>query len=295
VCGPTEGTAPEAGAAIRFEVLQVASGTETVDVASLLRPAAGDAVLLLHGLGCSKESYAGAFQAAPLRRFTLCAIDFPGHGATAPLQRPHDAMGDYTKIVEGVAALLKPARLHLVAHSMSTAVGLLAAERLGERLGHFVSIEGNLVAGDCGLVSRGVAEQSLENFTGGGFAVLLAGLEGSDADDLRAWGSWVRSCDPAALHAAARSLVAWSDSGVLAEQYRRLRSRTYLYGDRGGLPDHLNGIVNAQEAHCIAGSGHFPMINNPKALWSSAAAAIGQVGGGSDNSMEPASDLMEAN
>lgn len=96
---------------------------------------------------------------------------------------------------------------------------------------------------DCGLVSRGFAEQSLEEFTQYGFAALLADLEESEEDDRRAWGSWARSCEPAALHAAARSLVVWSDSGVLAERYRRLRSREYLYCASGRLPDHLNGIV----------------------------------------------------
>jgi pimeloyl-ACP methyl ester carboxylesterase len=272
--GPSESTDTEAGTGLRSEVLRVASGTGVVGVASLLRPAAGDAVLLLHGLGSAKESYIGAFEAKALRRFALCAIDFPGHGATVPLRHARDAMVDYARIAADAADLLKFERVHLVGHSMGTAAGLLAAESLGERLGHFVSIEGNLVASDCGLVSRGIADESLEEFTQYGFAALLADLEESDADDLRAWGEWARSCEPAAFHAAARSLVAWSDSGALAERYRRLRSRAYLYGANGSLPTHLNGIVNTQEAHRIAESGHFPMIDNPGGLWQAVARSI---------------------
>lgn len=293
--GPVESTAAESGAGFRPEVLRVATGTGLIGVASLLRPAADDAVLFVHGLGCAKESFSGAFESEALQRFTLCAIDLPGHGATAPLQRPRDAMVDYAQILVGIADLLESKRVHLVAHSMGTAAGLLAAPRMGSRLGHFVSIEGNLASGDCGLVSRDIAEQSLEDFTRDGFAAFLARHEKSEADDLRAWGRWARSCEPAALHAAARSLVAWSDSGTLAEHYRRLRSRAYLYGAFGDLPDHLDGIVDAQEAHGIAESGHFPMVDNPNELWTTIAGVLGADNHGRGGDLCAGADLIQTN
>lgn len=264
-------------------------------VAADLRAAGPEPVLFLHGLACGKQSFTSAFAAAALRPFSLCAIDLPGHGDTAPAAPGGDQLEAYAAHTAVVVDLLAAERVHIVGHSMGTAVGLLAADHLGSRLGAFVSIEGNLVGDDCSLVSRAIATESLDRFRASGFGDFLTELDSDSDVDVQTWGGWARRCDAGAVHAAARSLVAWSDSGALAERYRRLRSRTYLHGARGGRPDHLNGLVNEQEAHCIAESGHFPMIDNPRELWPTVAAAIGQVCGGSDNSTGPVADLMQAN
>jgi pimeloyl-ACP methyl ester carboxylesterase len=238
-----------------------------IDIAADVRPGNGILILFVHGFACGSASFKSAFASPALRGYALCAIDLPGHGTSPAVSGHGDAIAQYAAAVADVVDLLGPDRVALVGHSMGTAVGLLAAARLGDRLGAFVSIEGNLVADDCGLASRGIAEQDRDNFCSKGFEEFVGALESSREADLKAWGSWARSCDPVALHGAARSLVAWSDSGVLAELYRRLHPRTYLYGERGGLPDHLKGTVDSEGAQVIEGSGHFPMIDNPIALW----------------------------
>jgi hypothetical protein len=116
--------------------------------------------------------------------------------------------------------------------------------------------------------------KTVKTFCDKGFEEIAAAMEASAEADLQMWGRWVRACEPAGLHAAARSLVTWSDSGDLAGRYRHLTSRMYLYGAQRGLPDHLHGIVDEPTSRSIAGSGRFPMIDNSNELWTTVAAAV---------------------
>ncbi|MEU5874159.1 alpha/beta hydrolase [Glycomyces sp. NPDC047369] len=264
-------------------IIPVSLRGRTVNVAARSRPGRGpgaELVLFLHGFGCTNKSFAAAFDDASLADLALCAIDLPGHGGTPALERSHDLLCDYSIIVRRVVAHFNPERVHLVCHSMGGAVGVLAAPDLP--LGALVSIEGNLVAGDCGLISRRIAGQDRGEFTATGYEATFGPLRSSQRPDERAWGDWAATCDPAALHEAARSLVSWCDGGDLADIYRSLPTAVYVYGQRNGLPEHLAPVVDPEAAFGVADSGHFPMIDNGPLLWPEVAEHLSRGDGAAD-------------
>lgn len=216
-----------------------------------------ETLVFLPGLGCAKESALGAFAAPGLARFGLCAVDLPGHGAsTVPGDRPVTV--EYCADVLDAVLAEVGGTLSLVGHSLGAAVGLLSRTRFRR----FISVEGNLVAADCGIVSRRIAAQPPADFRTTGFTALLAELARPDAAGRPEWVRWFARCDPAAVHQVACSLVALSDSGRLLARYLSLRNQTYVYGDSADRPGHVLPALAGTRTRGVPRSGHFPMLDN---------------------------------
>ena len=115
---------------------------------------------------------------------------------------------------------------------MGGAVAVIAADD-DSRVDALVSIDGNLVAEDCGIVSRKIAEQDSDGFAGSGFGEFVKDLRDSDRLDFRTWAQWCEGADPAVFHETAKSLVQWSDSGKLLARFNAFKDKAYLYG--GGM------------------------------------------------------------
>lgn len=254
-------------AAPRLGQMPVRHNGEDVLIATKTRSGGGHLVVFLHGLGCAKDSFDFAYTAEAMADYSLCALDLPGHGDSGVLAPASYSLQSYADIVRDLIGRLDYERVSLVCHSMGGAVGLLASLDLPD-LECFVSIEGNLVAEDCGLVSRQTAGQSETEFVSGGFDHFVAGLRGSARTDLRMWGRWYAACDPWAIHQSARSLVEWSDSDKLITYFRDIAARAYIYGSEGtGLEEYLLPRLDGTEVRHIAGAGHFPMMTNPAACY----------------------------
>lgn len=194
-------------------------------------------VLLLHGLGCVKEVWDAAFEHEALRSFGLCSFDFPGHGSSPAGVA---SIGEYGHIASALADQLGARRTYVVGHSMGGAVALMQPRRWSG----VVSVEGNLVAADCGIASGALAE---------GLAV--------EAEE--PWAGWMASTDRSTLQRAARSLCGWSGAGTLLDAYLPLPWRAYIHGDRSGPHPALPAYLQ----HPVDGSGHFPMLDNPDGFY----------------------------
>lgn len=237
-------------------------------LAALSRDGRRDLVLFLHGLGCAKENFLPLWNAPELAGMGLLAPDLPGHGASQGLPPDSWTMAGMTRALDELlrGRPERTGRLHIVAHSMGGAPGLLLARQPPIRLASFVNLEANLVAEDCALFSRRVAETEPGLFRDEKFARLKARARDSDDAVVRDWAGWMEACPADALHASARSLVAWSDGGTLLEIFRELGSpKAYVCGENSAIPEvlaHLEGIATYRIADC----GHFAMLEKPAEL-----------------------------
>jgi pimeloyl-ACP methyl ester carboxylesterase len=258
-------------------VVSLQCGELNLDVATRFREQGDDLLILLHGLGCSKESFEGAFEAPELLGYAICAFDFPGHGGSSR-NLPSDcysleACADITgQLIRRVLAKKGYNRVYVAGHSMGGAVAVLLPD--GQHgITSLVSIDGNLIAEDCGLVSRGIAEQSVEQFVSRGYYDFSSTLHRSVQPDAQAWAQWSSNAAPEAMHAAAKSLVEWSDSGKLLEQFNSIRARAFLYGERDDKAYLLPWIEDAAIA-VVPAAAHFMMVDNPAAFYRILATAL---------------------
>ena len=242
-------------------------------------------VVLLHGIGCSRESFDDAFASVSMHGYSMCAFDFPGHGAAAGLlsprllSKPRDFLQAYADVTCQVVRQVKDSgpkisQVFIVGHSMGGAVGVIAASD-SDDINGLVNIDGNLVAEDCGIVSRKMAEQSIREFLRTGFPELLADLRKSSGAEFKAWARWCAVANPRAVHQAAQSLVAWSDSGSLLEKFNEIPSRAYIYGsmdDRQYIIKQINWAGIPIKA--VPRSGHFAMIDNSSGFYSALSSAL---------------------
>lgn len=244
------------------------------------RQAGGELLVLLHGLGCAKGSFDGAFTAECLRDRSVLALDLPGHGDSGHglpgSLHTLEAFAAVTRMV--IRQLADRTRgydlVHFGGHSMGGAVGVILA-RGWTGTGCAVSIDGNLTGEDCGLASRAIAGQDPSAYAAEGHSQLIAGLLEPGLPSMTAWAAWLARADPAAVHAAARSLVAWSESGKLLTWFNALERKALLYGDQEDKR-HLTGRVDPAVTCQLPRCGHFPMIDNPGPLYQALSRALGK-------------------
>ncbi|HET7017300.1 MAG TPA: alpha/beta hydrolase [Streptosporangiaceae bacterium] len=239
---------------------------QQISIAGAVRKSGGHLIACLHGWGCAKDCFADIFDCVALQQMTVLALDFPGHGES---DRLPDAslysLPVFADIANAVIDLFDPALVSFVGHSMGGAVSLIASQARRDIYG-IVDADGNLVAQDCGIVSRDTASQALDRFRRRGYQEFLDRLAESDGQDAKAWASWYQQADPTALHELARSLVEWSDSGKLLDLLKAQPRAAYLYGDQDSK-DYLLPELSAMDTRLIGGSGHFMMLDNPVAFY----------------------------
>jgi pimeloyl-ACP methyl ester carboxylesterase len=103
-------------------------------IAIRYRSASPNLIYFLHGLGCSKDSFENVWKQPDFKDFSLLAMDLAGFGHS---DRPIDfsySMEDHAKVCETVLRTFSEPRVHIVAHSMGGAVGLLLADDILNRL-----------------------------------------------------------------------------------------------------------------------------------------------------------------
>jgi|SRR5712691_8972979 len=260
---------------MRSERFLIEYAGQQVSIASAVRKSGKHLIACLHGWGCAKECFAGIFDSAAidtgaLGEMSILALDFPGHGESDDLADASlYSIPVFADIANAVIDLFSPAQVSFVGHSMGGAVCLIASQARHDIYG-IVDADGNLVAQDCGIVSRETASQTLDRFRQHGYQEFLRRLQSSDGQDAKAWASWYSKADPVALHELARSLVEWSDSGKLLDFLKSQSRAVYLYGDQDSK-DYLLPELSAMETRLIGGSGHFMMLDNPVAFFNAVA------------------------
>jgi len=147
--------------------------------------------------------------------------------------------------------------LHIIAHSMGGAVGLLLNVRLKNRLFSFANLEGNLVGSDCDMFSRRVIKLPPDKYASRLFPKHRKLFAVDPAFDFE-------NTTSLAVYKSSESLVKWSDSGTLLRLFKNLECRkAYFYGEESrGMPvlENLGDITKIE----IPGAGHCTMTDNPE-------------------------------
>jgi len=220
-----------------------------------------DLLLLVHGLGCSKSSFAQLWSRAEFRDWSLLAIDLPGFGRSP---RPADYSYDLQQQAQVLAGLLDQRasrRVHLLAHSMGGTAALLLDARMLSRLANLVLVEPRLVAESCGVASEAalVPEAGFE-------ASFLEPFRRRVATDPRVSFD-AGQADPAAFRRSAVSLMHWAGSGEMLGRFTGAPCPAwFVYGADNR---HLTEVraLPPEQVVMIEGAAHFPMQDNPDAFY----------------------------
>ena len=216
-------------------------------------------VLLIHGLGCSKESFDELLNGEWLKDRRLIAPDLPGFGKSSGPQEYSYTMEAHAKCLSGLLAKLKVTNPVIIAHSMGGAIALLLIEQLPS-IEYFFCLEGNLIAEDC-TISKAVASQSEDDFINYSY----------NADPARyRWGRHDSEPESGAIafYRSSASLVRLSESGELLLRYNGLKyPKTYIYGYENRNTKAVR-ILAGQDVVGIEGCGHFMLNEKPDSTYS---------------------------
>ena len=220
-----------------------------------------DIIVFVHGLACTKDTFRHVFDKPYFPDSSLLIMDLAGFGDSSKSGDYSYTMEDQARLYESIIDKLSPFTLHLVAHSMGAAVALLFAERTFKKVKSFANIEGNLIAEDCNMLSRRIANLSFDQYESRMFVKQKTRFR----DDILLR---FDSTTPRAVYKSSVSLVRWSDSGELLRRYNNLACRKrYFWGENNaGMP--VLGKLNEEEKCMISGSGHGMMIENPEEFYS---------------------------
>jgi pimeloyl-ACP methyl ester carboxylesterase len=237
---------------------------KSIGISVLHRETGHKLILFIHGLGCAKEAFELAFAVPGLRKYSLLAADLVGFGDSSKPERFTYRMEDQAGILKALLEEVGFEKVHIVAHSMGGAVGLLLTEQIQGSVGSFTNVEGNLVGEDCGLLSRRSAGVNRHDFFNGVFDEIKESIGRSCREEVL---TWLQKSDPLAFYRSAVSLLRWSESGRLFEKFKMLQTRKlYVYGERNRGLSVLARLGSIRRAE-IPESGHFIMLDNPRELY----------------------------
>jgi len=225
------------------------------------REGGDDLVLFVHGLGCSKESWRGAWQRPELSGRSLLAPDLPGFGHSA---RPPGFTADLAGYARVLGALIDAhalKRIHLVAHSMGGAIAVLLSPQVLSRLDNLVLVEPRLCRSSCSIATA-TAGVSFDEFRCSVFPELCRRM----GRDPRTVFDLDRS-EAGAFYTSGRSLLAWSAGRALLERFGAANCRKFfLYGAQNR---HLQELAFIEPAlrRVIREAAHFSMIDNPDGFY----------------------------
>lgn len=223
-------------------------------------PASGELIFFIHGLACSKESFRNLFDKDYFPGKSLLVPDLLGFGrSTKPVKFSY-RMEEQARLIEELLLLLPECKYHIVAHSMGAAVALLFNDDFYSRVLSFANIEGNLISEDCGLLSRSIAAVSIEDYKNKLYGKHSRLFKGHS--QLR-----FEESNPEIIYKSAKSLVEWSDSGILLDKFKNLNcKKSYFYGEENNNMPVLKEL-NFISKYVISKSGHGMMTENPNEFY----------------------------
>ncbi len=243
----------------------VTLGRESIPVSALVREGAGEPIVYLHGLGCSKEDFLGAAAADGLPGHHLLALDFPGCGDTPYPEGGSLTMDHLVEVTRLVLYSQGLEKVSLVGHSMGGLVALLLAVRHPELVRRLVNVEGNLGPEDC-FFSRQVAALEYPEFEAGFLERFEAWLVETGRPGYEPYAAQLRQLVTSrAFYDYAHAIVRHSDHDPLLAWFVELPlPRLFVYGaENRGLSYIPTLASTGVPLHEVPESNHFPVWSNP--------------------------------
>lgn len=239
-----------------------------LSIAVIERTGSEELIFFIHGLGCAKEFFIDAWSTPVLEGYSLAAPDLSGFGESSKPPGFSYSMEAHAEVCLKVLKNFPHQKIHIAAHSMGGAVGLIMAESLGERLSSFINIEGNLISPDSSMSSLS-STLTVEKYHEHMIRLLADATAPLSKGGIKLWYHYIQKAGSIGLYRSARSLAEWSGSGKLLEIFKKLICRKiYIHGDaNASMPatKHLEDIPRIS----IPGSGHFPMNDNSNYFYQS--------------------------
>ena len=219
-------------------------------------PETEDAILFIHGLACSGESYINLFDEDYFPDKSLVVIDLLGFGKSGKPTEFSYTIEDQAKIIEKFLLNLPKWNYHIVAHSMGGAIALLFSDNFLSKILSFTNIEGNLISEDCGIFSRKIISMPMDYYQNRLFKRHKNFFKEHDQFRFHETTAMV-------IYKSSKSLVKHSNSGKLLEIFKNLDTRkSYFYGEENiGMP--VLKKIDFAKKYKIEKSGHGMMTDNP--------------------------------
>jgi pimeloyl-ACP methyl ester carboxylesterase len=198
----------------------------------------------------------------------MCAVDLLGFGESQRSTSFSYTIDGHAEAVAEVLQQLPYDRIHLIGHSVGGGVAVKLSQYTGKVVS-LLSLEGNLVASDCGLVTRRTASVSEEIFCQQlhpQFRMeLLARKESPESFDQAA---------PYAYYRTACSIVRECDSGLLLPIFKGFKgARAYLYGELSGEIPVVRELAPIPTV-AVSNAGHMLMDDNPSELYGAISSVV---------------------
>ena len=244
-------------------IFSVDHGGNNFKVATTFRKRGEEALILLHGLGCSKETFKDIWFRDEFKDHSILSLDLLGFGDSSKSIKFSYKMEDHARVCAKVLNQIPSKKVHIVAHSMGGAIGLLLPSALLDSALTFANLEGNLSSEDCSIVSQKTISVSFKKFEKEvlpEFKELCKSLgEGR---------FFLDTVLPLGFYKSAESLVRWSGSGELILRFKNLPcKKAYFYGENNADTVALHRL-NSIEKIMISSSGHFMMKDNSDGFYS---------------------------
>ena len=126
-------------------------------------PNSTEVLLFFHGLACTYDSFKHILDKDYFPDKSFLFVDHVGFGESSKPVNFSYSMKDQAKIIDELLKSMPSWRIHIIAHSMGAAIALLLCNETYKKVKSFANVEGNLIAEDCGIMSRAISEKSYED------------------------------------------------------------------------------------------------------------------------------------
>lgn len=128
----------------------VAGKALTVAITLFPHPSSEEWLVLLHGLQSNRQVFRTSFEDDRFLQYSIARIDLIGFGGSdKPIDFSND-LNDQADLVALLIAHMKIKKAIIVGHSLGGMIATLLLRKIPHLLMAIVSMEGNLVSGDCG-------------------------------------------------------------------------------------------------------------------------------------------------